>query len=112
MRHTPKIGILFSDQNNRDKIGIIEFPPSGMLIFQIFEGLHVFALKPLEKLLNEHFLKIPLYMKYADLLKEKPSLPMNILEQEAIVIADALNGLGQPLTVGKHIVKAEVVRYF
>jgi hypothetical protein len=112
---TAKIGILLSDQTNGEPIGLIEFDPSGMLVTRVFqtnqEGLHVYALNPLVKLLGEHILKEPLYRKYAHLLKEKSALPADILEQEASSCADVLNRLGQPLTVGNFTIKAEMVRY-
>ncbi|MFH1976136.1 MAG: hypothetical protein ABIJ52_11350 [Pseudomonadota bacterium] len=52
-----------------------------------------------------------MYIKHAELLKGKSTLPIDILEQEARFCADALNQLKKPLTVGKYTLKADSVRY-
>jgi hypothetical protein len=107
-----KIGVLLRDQTSGEPIGIIEFNPSGMMISHIIQkGLHVFALKSVQRFLNEQVVTVPLYTKHEHLLKDKTSLPVDILEQEASLCADALNRSEQPLTVGKHTVKAETVHY-
>jgi len=48
-------------------------------------------------------------MKYADLLRENPKLPDEILEQEAKNYADFLNTLKSPLMIGNYCIKAQVV---
>ena len=53
--------------------------------------------------------KRTLAMKYADLLRENPKLPDEILEQEAKNYADFLNTLKSPLMIGNYCIKAQVV---
>lgn len=110
MSDTSKIGVLLKDRVSGEQIGVIEFDPSGVLVYQIImTGLHVFAFKPINKLLSEEWIKEPLYIKHAKLLAENPKLPNDILEQEAISCAEFLNALANPLTLGGYIVKAHMV---
>ena len=71
----------------------------------IKEGLHVFAFRPIDHLLNE-WDKEPLYIKYAKLLEEKSKLPDEILMKEANSCANFLNYLESPLKLGSYTVKA------
>jgi hypothetical protein len=101
----PKIGVLLTDRASGGRIGIIEFDPSGMLVSHVFPGtVHAFALNPVIRILKE-----PLYVKYAKLVKKKPKLPADILEHEAKLFAEKINGLDHPMTVGEYSVKADVV---
>ena len=71
-----QIGVLFVDKVSGSQIGFIQFNSSGVLGYKMIkEGLHVFAFKPIDHLLNE-WDKEPLYVKYAKLLEEKSKLPM------------------------------------
>ena len=80
------------------------------LVYQILKaGLHVYAFKPINKILSEQWIKEPLYKKHAKLLDENKKLPDEILEEEAKACADFLNSLETPLTIGGHAVKAQVV---
>lgn len=103
-----QIGILLTDKTSSEYVGLIEFDPSGMLIMKAFQNtVHAFALNFIPSLI----LKEPLYIKHAELLKGKSTLPIDILEQEARFCADALNQLKKLLTVGKYTLKADSVRY-
>lgn len=110
MNNKTKLGILLTDAGNGEHIGFIEFDTSGVLVYQIIKaGLHVFAFKPIDKLLVEEWMKEPLYVKHADLRDENKTLPIEILEEEAISCEEFLNSLEKPLTLGMHIVKANKV---
>ena len=112
MPDTLGLGVLLVDNASGAQIGLIKFDPSGMLVYQIImTGLHVYAFKPINKLLSEQWIKEPLYMKHAKLLAENPKLPNDILEQEANSCADFLNALTGPLTLGGHNVKAYMVHF-
>jgi hypothetical protein len=101
----PKIGVLLTDRASGGRIGVIEFDPSGMRVSHVFpDTVHAFALNPIIRILKE-----PLYVKHAELMKEKRKLPADILEHEAKLCAEKINGLDHPMTVGKYAVKAEVV---
>src|SRR6266516_1550761 len=77
------IGVLFLDKASGTQIGFIKFDSSGMLVYQMIKtGMHVFAFKPIDVLLNQ-WTKEPLYKKHAKFLKENSKLPDKILEQEA-----------------------------
>jgi hypothetical protein len=105
-----EIGVLLVDNDSDTQIGFIKFDPTGILVYQIIKtGLHVFAFKPINKLLSEQWLKEPLYIKHAELLAKNPKLPNDILEKEAISCADFLNALASPLTLGGGNVKAQMV---
>ena len=110
MANKSELGILLVEKENNNQIGFIKFDPSGMLVYQIIKaGLHVYAFKPINKLLSEQWIKEPLYKKHAGLLDEDKKLPNEILEQEARSCADFLNSLESPLMLGSYAVKAQVV---
>jgi hypothetical protein len=103
------IGVLFIDKASGTQIGFIKFDSSGMLVYQMIKtGMHVFAFKTIDVLMNE-WTKEPLYKKHAKLLKENSKLPDKILEQEANSCADFLNSLESPLNLGSYAVKAQMV---
>lgn len=111
MANKTELGILLTDNETEDQIGLIKFDPSGMLVYQIIKtGLHVYAFKPINKLLSEQWLKEPLYIKHAKLMDENKKLPDEILEEEAKACADFLNSLEESPALGGHVVKAQVVR--
>jgi|ABSR01.1.fsa_nt_gi hypothetical protein len=104
-----EIGVLFIDKASGSQIGFIKFDSSGVLVYQMIKpGMHVFAFKPIDHLLNQ-WIKEPLYKKHAKLLEENSKLPDEILEQEANSCADFLNSLESPLSLGGHSVKAQMV---
>jgi len=110
MSDTTETGVLLSDVTNGTKIGFIRFASSGMLVYQVIKaGLHVFAFKPIDRLLNEQWRQEPLYKKHASFLDENKKLPEEILKQEANSCADFLNALERPLMLGGNIVEAQVV---
>jgi hypothetical protein len=112
MSEISEIGVLLVDYDNGAQIGLIKFDPSGVLVYQTIKtGLHVYAFKPIDKLLSEEWLKEPLYIKHAELLAENPKLPNDILKQEADSCAEFLNSLANPPTLGEHIVKAHRVHF-
>jgi len=103
------IGVLLVDKASGAQIGFIKFDSSGMLVYQMIKtGMHVFAFKPIDLLLNQ-WIKKPLYKKHAKLLKENSKLPDEILEQEANSCADFLNSLESPLKLGGYAIKAQMV---
>lgn len=110
MSDTPEIGVLLVDPVSGAQIGFIKFDPSGMLAYQaIKKGLSIYAFKPIDRLLTEHWFKVPLYKKYAGLVEEKKRLPNEVLEREASSCADFLNSLESPLTMADTVVKAQMV---
>ena len=108
-----KIGILLTTEEDRKKqIGIVEFAPTGMLVFQVIQkGLHVFELKAVERCFKENGLDGPLYVKYDNFLKQQHEIPQNILEEEANYYTEVLNRVEPPVTIGEQKIIAEVVRY-
>ena len=68
--------------------------------------MHVFAFKPIDRLLNDQWLKEPLYKKHATSMDENSKLPHEILEREANNCADFLNSLESPLMLGGYLVEA------
>jgi hypothetical protein len=112
MPQSVRMAILLTTVASQEQVAVIELDPSGMLVFRVIrKGLHVFALKPLERLLRQHVFPEPLYVKHAQVLREQSRLPLAILEQEARACADVLNRLEQPLSMAGQPVKAEVVQY-
>jgi hypothetical protein len=102
-------GVLFMDKASGAQIGFIKFDSSGMLVYQMIKtGMHVFAFKPIDLLLNQ-WIKEPLYKKHAKLLEEKSKIPDEILVQEANSCSDFLNSLESPLKLGGYSVKAQMV---
>ena len=109
MPDTSEINVVLLDKASSVAVGLIRFDSSGVLVYQnIQTGLHVFAFKPINKLLSEQWLQEPLYKKYADSLDENKMLPERILVKEAHSCADFLNALESPLTLGSTVVKARV----
>jgi hypothetical protein len=109
MPDTSEINVLLLDKSSSAAVGLIKFDSSGVLVYQaINAGLHVFAFKPIHKLLSEQWLQEPLYQKYADWLDENKMLPDRILVAEAQSCADFLNALEGPLTLDSTVVKAKV----
>ena len=103
------IGVLFIDKASGAQIGFIKFDSSGMLVYQMIKtGMHVFAFKPIDVLMNQ-WTKEPLYKKHAELLKENSKLPDKILEQEANSCANFLNSVESPLKLGSYTVEAQMV---
>ena len=101
-----QIGVLLVDKVSGSQIGFIQFNSSGVMAYKMIkEGLHVFAFKPIDHLLNE-WDKEPLYEKYSKLLGENSKLPDEILMQEANSCANFLNSLEDPLKLGSYTVKA------
>jgi hypothetical protein len=112
MSEISEIGVLLVDNATAAQIGLIKFDPSGVLVYQTIKtGLHVYAFKPINKLLSEEWMKEPLYIKHAKLLAETPKLPNDILEQEADSCAEFLNSLANPPTLGGNNVKAHKVHF-
>ena len=106
-----RIGILLCQRDSDRQIGLIEFRPEGVLEFHILRsGLHVFALKPVERVLRE-FYQEPLYRKYAALIKRKGRLSIAILKREAMSGAAVLNRAKPTLSIRNTHVRARVVQY-
>lgn len=107
---TEHTAVLLTDRATEQQVGLIVFAPSGMLVFRMIKkGLHVFALKPIERFLKQHGLDQPLYVKYADQMDAKQELPPEILLQESPACADAINRADPPRSVGGHTLAARVV---
>jgi hypothetical protein len=110
MATTSEIGVLLMDKASGAQIGFIKFDSSGMLIYQASKsGMHIFAFKPIDRLLKEQWNREPLYKKHASALSENKKLPDEILEQEANHCANILNSLESPLMLGAYHVTAQVV---
>jgi hypothetical protein len=110
MPDTSEISVLLLDKASRTAVGLIRFDSSGVLVYQSMQaGLHVFAFKPINKLLSEQWLKEPLYKKYANSLDDNKMLAERILVEEANSCADFLNALEGPLMLGNNRVKAKAV---
>jgi hypothetical protein len=98
------------DKTSGAQIGFIKFDSSGMFVYHVIEtGLHVFAFKPIDRLLNGQWIQEPLYKTYAGLLDENKKLPDGILVRSAESCANFLNSLESPLMLGSHDVKAQLV---
>ncbi|MGA7194583.1 MAG: hypothetical protein WBW94_13225 [Anaerolineales bacterium] len=110
MSDTLLIGVLLMDKTDGSQIGFIKFDSSGVMVYQIIKAeMHVFAFKPIDRLLNEQWLKEPLYKKHSKSMDENSKLPEKILEQEAKNCADFLNSLESPLMLGGYLVEALAV---
>jgi len=110
MASTANISVLLMDKTSGAQIGFIKFDSSGILVYQVMEiGLHVFAFKPIDRLLNGQWIQEPLYKTHAGLLDEAKKLPEGILVQSAESCANFLNSLESPLMLGSHVVKAQLV---
>lgn len=82
-----KIGVLISSQENEEKLGIMEFDPTGMLICSTFKaGIHPFALKTFLKMLDQ-----PLYVKHADVISRDKVLSRELLITESQDLATRIN---------------------
>ena len=111
MASTTNIRVLLMDKTSGVQIGFIKFDSSGMLVYHVIEkGLHVFAFKPIDRLLNGQWIQEPLYKTYVGLLDENKKLPDGILVRSAESCANFLNSLESPLMLGSHHVKAELVK--
>jgi hypothetical protein len=110
MASTANISVLLRDKTSGTQIGFIKFDASGILVYQVIEiGLHIFAFKPIDLLLNGQWMQEPLYKTHAGLLDEDKKLPEGILVQSAESCAKFLNSLETPVMLGSHVVKAQVV---
>jgi len=104
------ISVLLLDKTSEAKIGFIKFDSSGVLVYQVIEtGLHVFAFKPIDRLLNGQWIQEPLYKTHAGVLDENRELPHGVLAQSAESCVNFLNSLEGPLMLGAHNVKAQLV---
>jgi hypothetical protein len=109
MANKLEVRVLLVDKDSGAQIGFIRFDPSGLLVYQtMMAGMHVFAFKSIDRILNEQWIKEPLYKKHASLLDENKKLPEGVLEQEASACADFLNSLASPPVLGSHAVKAQM----
>ena len=110
MARIMNISVLLLDKTSEAKIGFIKFDSSGVLVYQVIEkGLHVFAFKPIDHLLNGQWMQEPLYKTYAGLLDENKKLPDGILVKSAESCTNFLNSLDGPVMLGSHVVKAQLV---
>jgi hypothetical protein len=110
MAQKKKVGVLLISKADQSQVGVIELLPEGMWLFRaIKKELHVYALKPVEKYLTDHGFSEPLYVKYAETMRESKEIPEEILWNEAESYAAALNA--GKLKVGEYVVKAMAVRY-
>ena len=110
MASKKEIDVLFVDKASGAQIGLINFDPSGMLIYRkIKKELHLYALKGINQLLESQWETQPLYVKHAKSLDKKKNLPEEILVSEAHSCADFLNSMENPPTIGSYEVKAQVV---
>jgi hypothetical protein len=100
------VGVLLTDADTGEEVAFIEFTPVGALCFAVIQpGLHVFALKPLERILSSSVFTVPLSVRYAAAIEKGP-LPSGTLKREAERCAAVLNGLERPLVLKTHTVKA------
>ncbi len=107
---TNQVGVLLSDRTTDEQIGLITFYPRGVLGYSVLKaGLHVFALKPIERFLEENGFSQPLYVKHAARMNNQNELATDILEREAKACAEAIQRAEPPLTVGGHALGAHVV---
>lgn len=106
-----QIVVLLTDRTTEEQVGVIVFNASGMLGYHSLKrGLHVFALKPIEQFLKQNGFDQPLYVKYAAQMNEQQELPAEVLAQEATVYAQLIHQANPPLSVGGHLLAAQVVR--
>ena len=106
------IGILLCDRDSDRPVGVVEFHPSGVLGFHSLQrGLHVVALKPVERVLSRRVLKTPLCTKYALQIKRNGKLGKPTLKRETRLCAEALNRSRPIMRVGETPVTASVVEY-
>ncbi len=112
MSELMRIGILLVDTVTQAQVGLIEFSPSGMMVYKIIAtGLHPFAMKSVDRFLSQNGMAEPLYRKYADRFDENKALPASILEEEAGRYADLIKAATPALSVGAYQVTAESVHF-
>ena len=108
----PKIGVLLTDVTDGKQVVLVEFDGSGMLVMNNLQADIVWqAMRSLERHVVEGVGNEPLYQKYADLLKQTPTLPDDILEKEAAAYAEAVNRADPPCRVNQYSVKAQVMHF-
>jgi hypothetical protein len=79
--------VLISSRENDEKLGIMEFDPTGMLVCSTIKaGLHPYALKTFLKLLDQ-----PLYVKHADVISRDKVLSRELLITESQDLAARIN---------------------
>ncbi len=107
---TNQVAVLLTDRTTDEHIGLVTFYASGVIGFSLLtEGLHVFALKPIERFLKDHGFSQPLYAKHAAQVNDRKELAVDILMREATTCAEAIQRAEPPLTVGGHALGAHVV---
>jgi hypothetical protein len=105
-----KIGVEISWRDSGKRIGVIEFLPEGVLIFRVTaEDLFPTALRPVEQFLKKSNLQLPLYRKYEKFLTQRGGLPIEVLEQEAALVAGIINQ--NNLRVAEKVIEAKVVHF-
>lgn len=110
MANTIYTAVNLLDKTNGSLIGIIRFDASGRLDYHVVKkGMHISAFKPIERFLNEQWMKEPLYKKHASLLDENKKLPGGILVREADSCVKFLNSLESPLMLDGHFLKAKLI---
>ena len=106
------VGILFTETSNGQRVAVIEIDASGMLVLRAFRGgPHPYALRSLESELAAHGMTMPLYRKYADILKQQGKLPVEIRRREAEHYAEILNAITPAIEMGGRTVKAQAVDF-
>jgi hypothetical protein len=100
-----KIGVLISNQENNERLGIMEFDPSGMLICSAFKGkINPYSLKTFLNLLDQ-----PLYAKHADVISRDKVLSRELLITEAEDLAARINE--KSMTLGGQPIVATSVEW-
>jgi hypothetical protein len=71
-----KIGVLISSKENDERLGIMEFDSTGMLICSTFKaGIHPFALKQFLNMLDQ-----PLHVEHADVISRDKVLSRRVVD--------------------------------
>jgi hypothetical protein len=100
-----KIGVLISSRENDEKLGIMEFDTTDMLICSTFKaGIHPFALKTFLNLLDQ-----PLCVKHADIISRDKVLSREILITESQDLATRINE--KSMTMGGGPIVAASVKW-
>jgi hypothetical protein len=98
-----KIGVLITSKEDDERLGIMEFDPTGILVCSTFKaGIHPFALKTFLKMLDQ-----PLYVKHADIISRDKVLSRELLISEAEDLAARINEKSMTLG-GRPILAASV----
>ncbi len=106
---TDQMAVLLTDRTTDEHIGLVTFYTSGVIGFSLLtEGLHAYALKPIERFLKGNGFNQPLYVKYAARMKNQNELAAEILEREATACVRTIQHAEPPLTVGGHALGARV----